>query len=69
MSRAAQVKAKSQRLEVRRSGCPHHAFGVIPREGGESNTPRPRRIPLPSLEYWIARSMTAVETDVRQPGP
>ncbi|MET4606636.1 uncharacterized protein ABIB90_006138 [Bradyrhizobium sp. JR4.1] len=35
---------------------------VIPREGGESSTPRLHRIPLASLEYWIAwssRAMTA----------
>ncbi|MEY9233337.1 hypothetical protein ABIF78_005660 [Bradyrhizobium japonicum] len=29
--------------------------GVIPRESGESSTPRPFRIALPPLEYWIAR--------------
>ncbi|QOZ72909.1 hypothetical protein WN72_46560 [Bradyrhizobium arachidis] len=37
--------------------------GVIPREGGESSTPRPLRISRTSVEYWIARSsraMTAV---------
>nr|QDP24160.1 YgcG family protein [Bradyrhizobium cosmicum] len=35
---------------------------VIPREGGESSTPRLLRIPPASLEYWIARpsrTMTA----------
>ena len=31
------------------------ATAVIPREGGESSTPRPLRIPLPSLEHWIVR--------------
>ena len=33
---------------------------VIPREGGESSTPRPLRISLASLEYWIARSSRAM---------
>jgi len=33
---------------------------VIPREGGESSTPRLLRIPLASLEYWIARSSRAM---------
>src|SRR5947209_3542041 len=33
---------------------------VIPREGGESSTPRLLRIPLASLEYWIARSGRAM---------
>ncbi|MGY4433823.1 uncharacterized protein ACVWWO_006300 [Bradyrhizobium sp. F1.13.1] len=33
---------------------------VIPREGGESSTPRLHRIPLASLEYWIARSSRAM---------
>jgi hypothetical protein len=28
---------------------------VIPREGGESSTPRRLRIQLLSLEYWIGR--------------
>ncbi|MYV86904.1 hypothetical protein GTH44_34280 [Bradyrhizobium japonicum] len=35
---------------------------VIPREGGESSTPRPLRIPLPSLEYWIARPRAQLRT-------
>jgi uncharacterized protein len=38
--------------------APHTA--VIPREGGESSTPRLLRIPLASLEYWIARSSRAM---------
>jgi uncharacterized protein len=33
---------------------------VIPREGGESSTPRLLSIPLASLEYWIARSGRAM---------
>ncbi|RXG89203.1 YgcG family protein [Bradyrhizobium zhanjiangense] len=33
---------------------------VIPREGGESSTPRLHRSPLASLEYWIARSSRAM---------
>jgi uncharacterized protein len=33
---------------------------VIPREGGESSTLRPRRISPASLEYWIARSSRAM---------
>jgi uncharacterized protein len=37
---------------------------VIPREGGESSTPRPLRIALASLEYWIARSSRAVTPSV-----
>ena len=37
---------------------------VIPRESGESSTPRPLRIPLASLEYWIARSSRAMTARV-----
>ncbi|MDD1522517.1 YgcG family protein [Bradyrhizobium sp. WBAH42] len=37
---------------------------VIPREGGESSTPRPLRIPPASLEYWIARSSRAMTARV-----
>jgi uncharacterized protein len=37
---------------------------VIPRESGESSTPRLRRIPLASLEYWIARSSRAMTARV-----
>ncbi|SCB39951.1 uncharacterized protein GA0061098_100859 [Bradyrhizobium shewense] len=37
---------------------------VIPREGGESSTPRPLRISLASLEYWIARSSRAMTLSV-----
>ncbi|MBW5437189.1 YgcG family protein [Bradyrhizobium canariense] len=37
---------------------------VIPREGGESSTPRLHRIPLASLEYWIARSSRAMTAHV-----
>src|SRR5689334_7442591 len=37
---------------------------VIPREGGESGTPRPFRRPLASLEYWIARSSRAMTASV-----
>ncbi|MET4804104.1 uncharacterized protein ABIA96_006708 [Bradyrhizobium sp. LB11.1] len=33
---------------------------VIPRESGESSTPRLLRISLASLEYWIARSSRAM---------
>jgi len=33
---------------------------VIPREGGESSTPRLLRIPPASLEYWIARPSRAM---------
>jgi uncharacterized protein len=33
---------------------------VISREGGEASTPRPLRISLASLEYWIARSSRAM---------
>ncbi|QOZ47552.1 YgcG family protein [Bradyrhizobium sp. CCBAU 53340] len=33
---------------------------VIPRESGESSTPRPLRLSLASLEYWIARSSRAM---------
>ncbi|RXG84774.1 hypothetical protein EAS61_38015 [Bradyrhizobium zhanjiangense] len=33
---------------------------VIPREGGESSTPRPLRNSLLSLEYWVARSSRAM---------
>jgi uncharacterized protein len=37
---------------------------VIPRESGESSTPRLLRIPLASLEYWIARSSRAMTLSV-----
>jgi uncharacterized protein len=37
---------------------------VIPRESGESSTPRLHRIPLASLEYWIARSSRAMTASV-----
>ena len=37
---------------------------VIPREGGESSTPWPLRIPLASAEYWIARSSRAMTARV-----
>src|SRR5689334_22732992 len=37
---------------------------VIPREGGESSTPRPLAGPLASLEYWIARSSRAMTARV-----
>ncbi|QOZ72050.1 YgcG family protein [Bradyrhizobium arachidis] len=37
---------------------------VIPREGGESSTPRPLRISPASLEYWIARSSRAMTARV-----
>ena len=35
-------------------------IAVIPRESGESSTPWFLRIPLASLEYWIARSSRAM---------
>src|SRR5437879_5877438 len=34
----------------------------MPREGGASSTPRLFRIPLPSLEYWIARPSAQLRT-------
>src|SRR5690349_8950281 len=37
---------------------------VIPRAGGESRTPRPFRILLASLKYWIARSSRAMTLSV-----
>jgi uncharacterized protein len=37
---------------------------VIPREGGESSTPRLLRISLASLEYWIARSSRAMTANL-----
>jgi uncharacterized protein len=37
---------------------------VIPRESGESSTPRLHHIPLASLEYWIARSSRAMTATV-----
>ncbi|MFK4605859.1 uncharacterized protein ABIF57_005311 [Bradyrhizobium diazoefficiens] len=37
---------------------------LIPRGSGESSTPRPFRISLPSLEYWIARSSRAMTLSV-----
>ncbi|PJG50801.1 hypothetical protein CVM73_34425 [Bradyrhizobium forestalis] len=36
---------------------------VIPRESGESSTPRLLRITSPSLEYWIARSSRAMTVE------
>ena len=43
---------------------PNTHSAVIPREGGESSTPRPLRISLASLEYWIARSSRAMTLSV-----
>nr|QDF42112.1 YgcG family protein [Bradyrhizobium symbiodeficiens] len=43
---------------------PNTHSAVIPREGGESSTPRPLRISLASLEYWIARSSRAMTLNV-----
>jgi len=40
---------------------------VIPREGGESSTPRLLRIPSPSLGYWIARPSRAMTLGVWPP--
>src|SRR4051795_12334757 len=37
---------------------------VIPRESGESSTPRLHHIPLASLEYWTARSSRAMTASV-----
>jgi uncharacterized protein len=37
---------------------------VIPRESGESSTPRLLRNPLASLQYWIARSSRAMTLNV-----
>jgi uncharacterized protein len=37
---------------------------VIPREGGESSTPRLLRSPPAALEYWIARSSRAMTLSV-----
>ncbi|PSO18795.1 hypothetical protein C7G42_10640 [Bradyrhizobium sp. MOS003] len=43
---------------------PNTHSAVIPREGGESSTPRRFRSSQASLEYWIARSSRAMTTSV-----
>jgi len=45
------VEARSRRTVV-----------VIPREGGESSTPRPLRMTVLPLEYWIARPSAQLRT-------
>jgi len=37
-----------------------HTLGVIPRQGGESSTPRPIGSTTIASEYWIARSSRAM---------